>query len=48
MTIFGRFLTFGGLVDDWTYEPNMFGMHLGSVLSGLGIRNVKTDLKMLS
>ena len=26
----------------------MFGMHIGSVLSGLGIRNVKTDLKMLS
>ena len=26
----------------------MFGMHIGSVLSGLGIRNVNTDLKMLS
>ena len=26
----------------------MFGMHIGSVLSGLDIRNVKTDLKMLS
>jgi len=26
----------------------MFGMHIGSVLSGLGIINVDTDLKMLS
>ena len=26
----------------------MFGMHIGSVLSGLGTRNVNTDLKMLS
>ena len=26
----------------------MFGMHIGSVLSGLGIINVNTDLKMLS
>ena len=26
----------------------MFGMHIGSVLSGLGIRNMNTDLKMLS
>ena len=47
---FGRFLTFGVLVGDFkgTYEPNMFGMHIGSVLSGLGIRNVNADLKMLS
>ena len=29
-------------------EPKLFGMHIGSVLSGLGIRNVNTDLKMLS
>ena len=26
----------------------MFGMHIGSVLSGLGKRNMNTDLKMLS
>ena len=26
----------------------MFVMHIGSVLSGLDIRNVNTDLKMLS
>ena len=26
----------------------MFGMHIGSVLNGLDIRNVNTDLKMLS
>ena len=26
----------------------MFGMHIGSVLSGLDIINVNTDLKMLS
>ena len=26
----------------------MFGMHIGSVLSGLGIRNVSMDIKMLS
>ncbi len=30
------------------YEPIMFGMHIGTVLSGLGIRNVNTELKMLS
>ena len=26
----------------------MFGMHIGSVLSDLGIRNVNTDFKMSS
>ena len=26
----------------------MFGMHIGSVLSGLGMRNMNTGLKMLS
>ena len=26
----------------------MFGMHIGSVLGGLGTRNVKNDLKLLS
>ena len=31
-----------------TYEPKLFGMHSGSVLSGSNIRNVNTDLKMLS
>ena len=41
----------GGLGGDFckdTYEPKLIGMHIGSVLSGLGIRNVNTDLKMLS
>ena len=51
MTIFGRFSTFGGLVGDFNkghMSQNMFGMDIGSVLSALGIRNVNTDLKMLS
>ena len=41
----------GGLGGDFCkdiYEPKLFGMHSGSVLSGLDIRNVNTDLKMLS
>ena len=50
MTIFERFSAFGGLVDDFNkgHMTKMFGMHIGSVLSGLGIRNVDTDLQMLS
>ena len=39
---------FGGLGGDFCkdiYEAKLFGMHDGSVLSGLGIRNVKSDLK---
>ena len=45
------FSMFGGLGGDFckdTYEEKLFGMHIGSVLSGLGIRNVKNDPKMLS
>ena len=41
----------GGLGGDFykdMYEPNLFGMHIGSVLSGLDIINMNTDLKMLS
>ena len=42
---------FGGLGGDFCkdiYEAKLFGMHIGSGSSGLGIRNVKTDLKRLS
>ena len=45
------FSMFGDLDGDFcqaTYEPNMFGMHIGSVLSGLGMGNVNTDIKMLN
>ena len=45
------FSMFGGLGGDFCkdiYEAKLFGIHIGSVLSGLGIRNVNTDLKMLS
>ena len=41
----------GGLGGDFykdMYETKLFGMHSGSVLRGLGLRNVKSDLKMLS
>ena len=37
---------FGGLGDDFykdTYEAKLFGMHSGSVLSGLHAGNVNTD-----
>ena len=39
---------FGGLGGDFckeNYEPTLFGMHIGSVLSGLHAENVKTDPK---
>ena len=45
------FSMFGGLGGDFCkdiHEAKLFGMHIGSVLSGLGIRNVNMDLKMLS
>ena len=29
-----------------TYEPKLFGMHIGSVLSGLDAGNVNTDAKI--
>ena len=29
-----------------TYEAKLFGMHIGSVLSGLDTGNVNTDAKM--
>ena len=41
----------GGLGGDFykdIYEPKLIGMHIGSVLSGLGIINVNTDFKILS
>ena len=39
----------GGLGGDFykdTYEPKLFGMHSGSVLSGLDAGNANTELKM--
>ena len=45
------FSMFGGLGVDFCkdiYEAKLFGMHIGSVLSGLDAGNVNTDLKMLS
>ena len=43
------FLMIGGLGVDFckdTYEAQLFGMHIRSVLSGLGAGNVNTDAKM--
>ena len=43
------FSMFGGLGGDFckdTYEPKLFGMHIGSVLSGLHAGNVNTDAKI--
>ena len=40
----GRF--FGVLEVKDTYEAKLFGMHIGSVLSGLDAGNVNTDSKM--
>ena len=43
------FSNFGGLVLDFskdTYEAKLFGMHIGSVLSGLYAGHVKTDSKI--
>ena len=40
---------FGGLGGDFhkdTYEPKLFGMHSGSILSGSDAGNANTDLKM--
>ena len=39
----------GGLGGDFykdMYEPKLFGMHSGSVLSGMDAGNANTDLKM--
>ena len=39
----------GGLGGDFykdIYEPKLFGMHSGSVLSGWNAGNANTDLKM--
>ena len=36
----------GGDFCKETYEPKMFGMHIGSVLSGLYAENVNTDPEM--
>jgi hypothetical protein len=43
------FSMFGGLGGDFckdTYEAKLFGMHIGSVLSGLYAGNVNTDAKI--
>ena len=43
------FSMFGGLGGDFckdTYEAKLFGMHIGSVLSGLYAGNVNTDSKI--
>ena len=43
------FSNFRGLAGDFykdTYEPKLFGMHIGSVLSGLEAGNVNNDHKM--
>ena len=43
------FSMFGGLGGDLckdTYEPKLFGMHIGSVLSGLHAGDVNTDAKI--
>ena len=43
------FSVFGGLRVDFgkdIYEAKLFGMHIGSVLSGLDAGNVNTDAKM--
>ena len=40
---------FGDLGGDFckdTYEPKLFGMHIGNVLSGLHAGNVNTDAKI--
>ena len=40
---------FGGLGGDFckdTYEAKLFGMHMGSILSGLYAGNVNTDSKI--
>ncbi len=42
------FSNFGGLADDFykdTYEANLFGIHIGSVLSGFEAENVTNDSK---
>ena len=43
------FSMFGGLGVDFCkdiYEAKLFGMHIGSVLSGFDAGNVNTDAKM--
>ena len=43
------FSVFGGLGGDFfkdIYEAKLFGMHIGSVLSGLNAGNANTDAKM--
>ena len=43
------FSMFGDLGGDFckdTYEAKLFGMHIGSVLSGLDTGNVNTDSKI--
>ena len=43
------FMKFGNLERDFckeTHEVKLFGMHIGSVLSGLDVGNVNTDAKI--
>ena len=43
------FSMFGGLGGDFCkdiYEPKLFGMHIGSVLSGFDAENVNTDVQI--
>ena len=45
----GRFSMLGGLGGGFckdTYEAKLFGMHIGSVLSGFDAGNVKNDSKI--
>ena len=44
--VFSKFGDLGGDFKKDTHEPNLFGMHIGSVLSGLEAGNVNNDLKM--
>ena len=45
MTIFSIFGDLGGDFYKETYEAKLFGMHIGSVFSGLEAENVTNDLK---
>ena len=44
--VFSKFGDLGGDFFKETHEPNVFGMLIGSVLSGLEAGNVNTDHKM--
>ena len=44
--VFSKFGDLGGDFYKDTHEPKLFGMHIGSVLSGLEAGNVNNDHKM--